>query len=303
MPLPLPDRPVPAAPPVTPSGVGAVSAVAGIAGAAPVGDISNTRNITATHAQGATVPGAAQPSTPAAGQTTTTLSTAARTLSTWLSLGGDAVARGVAAEPLLALPDTDQPAMATALRDGIEKSGTFYESHLAAWHQGRRNLDSLRQEPQASLRPGHDNDDAFIATLVGRQLDTLETGRIHWQGELWPGLGMEWTITKTDLPPGMHAQRRTNEQGREATTDENGQSETREESAHRAWHSRLRLNLPVLGEVDAQLRLVGGQLGLTLHAARSESADLLREQHQALSGELAGAGIALETFRVQRGKE
>ncbi|NEX62702.1 flagellar hook-length control protein FliK [Noviherbaspirillum galbum] len=61
------------------------------------------------------------------------------------------------ANPVLPAPElarAPQPeALATALRDSVESSGIFYESHLREWTEGGRSLEDVKQEPQARL-PG-----------------------------------------------------------------------------------------------------------------------------------------------------
>ena len=55
--------------------------------------------------------------------------------------------------PLLQTPTENTPQIAGALQDGIEYSGTFYESHVAQWVDGGRSLADLMREPQMQGQP------------------------------------------------------------------------------------------------------------------------------------------------------
>lgn len=48
-------------------------------------------------------------------------------------------------------PPVDTARLAVSLREALSTSGLFYESHLAEWAAGERDLNSILQEPQASL--------------------------------------------------------------------------------------------------------------------------------------------------------
>src|SRR5512138_2987065 len=50
-------------------------------------------------------------------------------------------------------PPIDTTRLAASLREALTTSGLFYESHLADWVAGGRQLSSIMHEPQASLSP------------------------------------------------------------------------------------------------------------------------------------------------------
>lgn len=96
--------------------------------------------------------GAAPPGPPAV------LSTAARTIDTLLSLAPDAPGPVTGTEPLWPLPPGDAthalaPVIVAALRQAMDSSGLFYESHLAQWASGGRSLEQLQTEPQTQWPP------------------------------------------------------------------------------------------------------------------------------------------------------
>jgi len=94
------------------------------------------------------------------GSTRETLSFAARTILDLLGRSDAPPPR--AARPLLPAPpagNAAQAALPVALARLVDRSGLFYESHLAQWVSGARTLESVRAEPQAALgRQPQDND-------------------------------------------------------------------------------------------------------------------------------------------------
>jgi hypothetical protein len=213
--------------------------------------------------------------------------------------------------PLVDAPPTDGVALEAPLRKALEGSGLFYESHQAEWIGGRRDLASLRQEPQARLaesavrsaeepsasdvaQPSNTSPSTLpeagstaasrdagasgalpqgIATLVDRQLQSLGTQQIHWSGQVWPGQNMEWVVEE-DAP------------------------ESREPGDAPSWTSRLRLDLPRVGAVEAVLRLRGAELQVELVAADAARAEMGAATAQ-LRDSLAARGLSLAGMRLR----
>jgi hypothetical protein len=119
--------------------------------------------------------------------------------------------------------------------------------------------------------------------LVQQQLEALATQSFVWQGQVWPGQTMRWEIEE------------------EGTRGENGEGES-DESATR-WQTQLRLTLPRLGEVDAQIRLNGHDITLTLGARSADTQSLLRTGADVLRSQLGEAGLALASVGVGPVKE
>lgn len=90
----------------------------------------------------------------------------------------------VASAPLSVAQRTDAGESADALRHSLERSGLFYEAHLARWAQGRYPFSALALEPQATWPAGTLGDDALA--LLASQLDALECNAIGWHGEFRP---------------------------------------------------------------------------------------------------------------------
>jgi hypothetical protein len=187
-----------------------------------------------------------------------------------------------AATPLAGTPlDTAQ--LATRLEQSLRQSGVFYESHLAAWVQGRTALADLRREPQGryaapaeggSDAPGEAIPDA-LSGLVNRQLDVLENGAVRWTGQAWAGQNAEILIED----------------------DSHAQAQSREDGAQRTWRIKLKLSMPGLGPVDAQIALSGAQVRITLSAAPGAS-ERLAAAGGTLTSALAARGLSAQAITV-----
>ncbi|QVQ28716.1 flagellar hook-length control protein FliK [Achromobacter deleyi] len=204
-------------------------------------------------------------------------------------------------------------ALGQALRVALQTSGLFYESHLTDMVFGRTNPSTLQNEPQARLakdaaaqgnaqtrgrpetagasRSGASADAPSssgpsgssapgapisgihqdLTVLVRQQLDVLANQTLTWQGEAWPGTPMEWEVERD--PYGADR-----------------------ESAVPTWATRLKLDLPRLGLVDARLNLAGDQIVLQLIAPHSASE--INDSSDTLRSRLLAAGLTLSNLSV-----
>lgn len=234
-------------------------------------------------------------------------------------------------QPIAGSPPATAQDILPLLKQAITQSGMFYESHQAEWVDGRLDKSALLQEPQGKLaptrpaqlpgqlaeplaaprtgaeptqtatttidassgkasstaqaaqtlqpaQPAQTNQQLVAAEalpLVRQQLDALATQNFSWQGQVWPGQEMQWEIEEDAAR-------------REQVGDE----------APGNWQTRLRLTLPNLGGVDAQIRLQGNQISLVLAAGSSETQELLRTATAALHSQLDEAGLALASVGV-----
>ncbi|WP_417070715.1 flagellar hook-length control protein FliK [Niveibacterium terrae] len=201
--------------------------------------------------------------------------------------------------------------LAPALAKAVGQSGLFYESHQAQWVDGERTLESLKAEPQGQLsiaaknaaaahpqlvsqRPQTQTMDAErsaqspspirggesnvvtqtvpreVQSLVHQQLESLVSQQLVWQGQVWPGQTMEWRV---DVPE------------REGSG--------REELEPQNWHTSLRLALPDLGELDAELILNASGVAIRINAASADAAARLQQALPDLADALAAAGVPL----------
>ena len=64
------------------------------------------------------------------------------------------------------------------------------------------------------------------------------------------------------------------------------------------WSTRLQLQLPNLGEVDARIRIDGNQISLAIGSDRATSVLLLDASTNALRSQLDEAGLALAAIGI-----
>lgn len=115
-------------------------------------------------------------------------------------------------------------------------------------------------------------------TLVRQQLDTLATQQFRWMGEAWPGTPMQWQILREQ--------------------DDNparGQGEP-DAIADGIWSTRLVLEFPNLGTVEARIRLTGNSIEARL--AAPASVNLLAGARAQLQDRLAATGLDLTAMAV-----
>ena len=177
--------------------------------------------------------------------------------------------------------------LASALQRSIVHSGLFYESHLADWALQRCTRDDLEREPQANwIAQSVASADATSTDAAGSasrqaaalsaasaivlphvrlQLETLETGRLCWQGEPWPRQDATITIDADAKTPDW--------------ADPNPDIR---------WRTKLTLTLPSLGRVEAELRLAGTSIGVVVRPREAATAAALQQAQDELARALAG---------------
>jgi hypothetical protein len=202
------------------------------------------------------------------------------------------------AAPLLAALPPDGVGLSASLQQTLTQSGLFYEAHQAEWLAGKRDLAQLRTEPQASFAqsarplpalptkdtaatlPAVTGSPGSVAaprgeqllqpegsTLVQQQLAALESGKIVLQLEVWPKQWMQWEI------------------------EEHAQQSAPEPNAPSNLQTRLRLDLPQLGELNAVLTLGNNGVQIKLDTASASSAALMQDHRASLHAALANAGV------------
>lgn len=119
-----------------------------------------------------------------------------------------------------------------------------------------------------------------LMPLVHQQLETLATHQAVWQGQIWPGQQMQWTV----FDPDQHSQQGANEEAP-------------------PWSSSIRLSLPKLGGVSAHFVL--GPQGLALRVETDEATTTTRllADRQSLVDALDAAGIPVTSMSIHVGGE
>jgi hypothetical protein len=170
---------------------------------------------------------------------------------------------------------TDGHALPVRLRQTVVESGLFYESHLSRWVKGQMPQEALLREPQARFQsmdplstgvPELRGMSDEAARMAGRQLMLLEGGPFVWLGQAWPGQDMQWLVE--ERPSGDGA-----------------------EGDAPQWHTELKMRLPRLGDVAAELRLSAQGLQISLTAGTGMTLDEMRSAMPELAGRLRDANL------------
>lgn len=143
------------------------------------------------------------------------------------------------------------------LRHAVERSGLFFESHVAQWASGGRGSAELRAEA-LRLAAGEP------AARVASQVALLQDGLLRLEGLAWPGQPVAITIEREAA------------EGHDADAASGGEQ---------VFAARLALELPQLGAVAIELRLAGAAVSATVRSA----------QPQRFEGEVADLGEQLAT--------
>lgn len=177
--------------------------------------------------------------------------------------------------------------LASLLRQAVEHSGLFYESHVKRWRAGQYALDDLCEEPQfewepdAALRPNFEGlqaEQTKSALMANLQLNLLHN---HKFAVVFPGLQGETVHLEIELENGKDEEGRARRDGGDSPVE--------------YAHFRLRVVLPTLGRVHAHFQMAANRslllLTMEVHAAQGLNADIAQ-----LSTRLHGAQVQLKTF-------
>jgi len=229
-------------------------------------------------------------------------------------------AKLAANQPLLNAPTLTGAPLTPALRQALTQSGLFYESHQSQLLTGKADLPSLTKEPQGQVTssplratPGGTGQAATQAAaggeksalerlasvfsqatqeevapvrtgpvadrllpVVHQQLDAMATNQYIFHGQLWPGQHFEWIV--------------------EDPRDGQGDGS---EDALQEWNTTLRVTLPRLGGLEAQLHLTPAGVAVRLRARESQAVDALESNRQSLEDALAAVDVPLTGMVVE----
>ena len=172
--------------------------------------------------------------------------------------------------------------LAAALRQGIEYSGCFYESHLAQWMQGDRTAERLAREPQSRWDAARSDSPTTAATLAvvqpGRRLaaDAGDPVAANTGEATNPGDATLRALSHQS-PAGHDARPDAGTQGEHTLHDEHGAQPdlqpTSPESLERATLLRAQMNVLDTGTFEWTGPLWPGQAGaLAITEERQEHA-------------------------------
>lgn len=109
--------------------------------------------------------------------------------------------------------------------------------------------------------------------IIQEQLHTLHSAQFTWQGQVWPGQQMEWSVSREKPANG--------------------------EGAEGGCKTLLRMDLPNLGEVVATLHLGKGGLSLHICTNRAATSVVMQREEQTLLQAMSGAGIKLRNMAIE----
>lgn len=219
----------------------------------------------------------ALPATGAESGVSAALSRGARILSQQLAQAANGeTSQTLASDKVVSQAPQHPRVLAQDIQRALTTSGLFYESHLEQFTAGKTTLANLLQEPQNQRHVAPES-------MINKQLAVLENQRVQWQGEIWPGQKMDWQvqIQGDAVDPDDHA---ANEQSAD----------------DRAIASTLKLELPTLGTVTANISLHGGHVQVRIVAAEQDALARLRSGLPGLAEALTRHGQELDALTVVR---
>ena len=203
--------------------------------------------------------------------------------------------------PLGGAEQADPTRAAQRLQSAVESSGLFYESHVQAWSEGRRALESLRTEPQGSLphnanvRLTADEQSALpepralnaalasippsVRPLVQEQIALLETNQLGLQGT-WQGQPFSLQIEPDDR-------------------NENDRGLPGEQLAN--WRVSIEMEAPNLGRMQIDIGLSGEAASVKVRAENAQAArTTLGAQTADLLQALGARGVRMQELAIDK---
>lgn len=120
------------------------------------------------------------------------------------------------------------------------------------------NAANTAQNLQSALpTPGVDPN---THNIVRQQLEVLADQSIQWRGEAWPGAEMQWRIQRNHYE------------------DQNPDNDVNEDQAQ--WQTNLKLRLPSLGDINANIGINGNKIFLNIQAQEDKIESLKSNSNQ-----------------------
>lgn len=167
----------------------------------------------------------------------------------------------------------------------VKDSGVFYEALLARWAADKIPFLQVRQQPQnLGQFQAHAPQ---IQKILSQQLEVLNSGMLRMESELWPQAHLQWLV-QPDVNPLV-------QRWRDQQRKQQG-----EQPEPPAWTSELKLNLPNVGEIRAQMRFEQKRLTLQLQCAESLVPSLQQATSRLIARLRAGAGVEIDEIPVKR---
>jgi hypothetical protein len=203
------------------------------------------------------------------------ISSAANTIGHYLKQAEvDGVSSRFQAGAVVSHSPTNPQVMAQDLKNAVNNSGLFYESHLGDLLQGKQSLAAIKQEPQNQTNYP-------IANLMTQQLAILENQRLSWHGEVWPGQKMDWDVYK-----------------QQSNSDGENTSNASQLNEDRPISSEMTLHFPHLGKVSARITLAEGRMRVSILAEQPKTLETLKAKRLDLAESIGQYGHQLDALTV-----
>lgn len=179
--------------------------------------------------------------------------------------------------------DTTPSEMAKQLRQTLEQSGIFYESHLKQWVNGERELHQIVQESHTH-RPSQEATSSLQDPnpRLAAQLHMLSNGKINFECPHPDSALKSWRVESR--------QEDANPQPHDA------------DNSYQACRSTLRLELPHLGSVFVQLQLHEQNVHVHIQTSPTQDLGILRTHQTQLAQDLQALGLELQSLRIDHDK-
>lgn len=246
-------------------------------------------------------------------------------LVTRISAGDDGAA--ALAPVALPTPAADTAELPAAIREAVQQSGLFYESHLEDWVAGRRSLEDVLNEPQARFTqrhlgelPSHEalplpkSPDA--ATLSGTDARASDAASSSFSNagntdatsnakapDAWqPPRALEPIVREqlAVLAQGAASVPLVPWPGQGATLEirDEARAPGAPEDAAPAFRVSLKMTLPELGRVEFVLSAQGDAIRVAAAADEASSRDALASRSRELRDALAARALSLDAMEI-----
>lgn len=175
----------------------------------------------------------------------------------------------------------DVQAFAQALKSIITMTGLFYESHIAEVMTGRLAPGEVIQDPK-NQQP------ELIPRITTQQLTILDDHKFVWQGQVWQGQHMDWSVHFLDH--GLV--------GSDHKIEDEAEQNSSVNEATLFVVNEIKLTLPKLGLIDIKINIYQKQVSVNLYTDNVETQMFLDQSKQRLSDAMQDSGQNLSKLEV-----
>lgn len=172
-------------------------------------------------------------------------------------------------------PLSSQPMPVDELPASGQSPASGSKTSSASPHANPAQLEAFAE--QAGKTSASKNVAEPLMPVVQQQLETLASHQMSWIGQAWPGMQMQWDIVNPE--------------------SQNPRNHSDDESMP-FWRSALRLQLPRMGDIQAQLILGPQGLSVLIDTDNGVSAQRMRVAQAGLVDALEASGVPVINMQV-----